>query len=169
MGHETTPGEPPHARASDRNGPAKTATPAVTVAAATDRLAHQLGAWRQAGPSYLRERDLPRLVLLWPGEVLDLVRADPGVILARLRRAIRGERRRGLAGHWTYDLNRHAALLRACRAEMAMARAGSSQSPQERRPRRQVNPDARPARRQTPLICNEDPSPCREPQRPRRR
>jgi hypothetical protein len=42
-------------------------------------------------------------------------------IIARLRRALREERRRGIAGHWTYDLARHAALHRALQAEMAIA------------------------------------------------
>ena len=30
--------------------------------------------------------------------------------LMKLRRALRAERRRGLAGHWSYDLNRHLGL-----------------------------------------------------------
>ena len=32
-------------------------------------------------------------------------------LLAVLRRALRAERNRGLTGHWTYDLSRHAQLL----------------------------------------------------------
>ncbi|CAN1725104.1 protein of unknown function [Hyphomicrobium sp. 1Nfss2.1] len=34
-----------------------------------------------------------------------------------MRRALRLERQRGIAGHWAYDLARHAALLNAYRAE----------------------------------------------------
>jgi len=41
-------------------------------------------------------------------------------IIARLRKALRAERRRGLAGHWAYDLARHVELLRLYRAEMAV-------------------------------------------------
>jgi hypothetical protein len=41
-------------------------------------------------------------------------------ILARLRKALRAERRRGLAGHWTYDLARHVELLRVYRLELAL-------------------------------------------------
>jgi hypothetical protein len=40
-------------------------------------------------------------------------------LLARLRCALRRERQRGLSGHWTYDLARHAQLLRAYRADVA--------------------------------------------------
>jgi hypothetical protein len=43
---------------------------------------------------------------------------DPGKILARLMRSLRDERRRGLAGHWSYDLNRHIALAQAYAAEL---------------------------------------------------
>ena len=35
----------------------------------------------------------------------------------RLARALRRERSLGAAGHWSYDLNRHIALLQAWRAE----------------------------------------------------
>jgi hypothetical protein len=43
--------------------------------------------------------------------------ADHVRLPARMRRALRVERQRGIAGHWTYDLARHARLLRAYRAE----------------------------------------------------
>jgi hypothetical protein len=36
-----------------------------------------------------------------------------------MRRALRIERQRGIAGHWAYDLARHAQLLSAYRAETA--------------------------------------------------
>lgn len=36
-----------------------------------------------------------------------------------MRRALRLERQRGRAGHWAYDLARHAQLLRAYRSEVA--------------------------------------------------
>ena len=40
-------------------------------------------------------------------------------IVCKLRRALRAERRRGIAGHWTYDLARHAELVRVYRLELA--------------------------------------------------
>jgi hypothetical protein len=49
--------------------------------------------------------------------------------LTRLRSALRAERRRGISGHWTYDLARHIELLRIYRAELAAIsryRIGSS-------------------------------------------
>jgi len=33
------------------------------------------------------------------------------LILLTLRRALRAERRRALAGHWSYELNRHLGLM----------------------------------------------------------
>ncbi|WP_224406002.1 DUF6477 family protein [Afifella sp. IM 167] len=38
-------------------------------------------------------------------------------IIGRLRNALRAERARARAGHWTYDLNRHIALKAALTAE----------------------------------------------------
>ena len=68
---------------------------------------------------YVRSRDLPRLLPLWANEITTNDLNDHLRLLARLRRALRGERQRGLGGHWAYDLARHAHLLRAYRAEMA--------------------------------------------------
>ena len=59
---------------------------------------------------------------LWPGELDDESPEGRRRILARLHRALRAERRRGLAGHWTYDLARHAELLRVYRMELAWKR-----------------------------------------------
>jgi hypothetical protein len=68
---------------------------------------------------YERARDLPKLLPLWEWELATPSEAEQARLLARLRRALRAERRRGLSGHWTYDLARHAQLLRAYRAEVA--------------------------------------------------
>jgi hypothetical protein len=68
---------------------------------------------------YLRSRDLPKLLPLWPREIEVLSQADHLRLLAKLRKALRAERQRGLRGHWAYDLARHAQLLRAYRAETA--------------------------------------------------
>lgn len=73
---------------------------------------------------YRRERDLPGLFgVSWP-RTLDAKWFDPTrkgtlKVLALLRRALRGERRRGLADHWSYDLGRHVGLLSAFKAELA--------------------------------------------------
>lgn len=49
---------------------------------------------------------------MWPKELDDLTLDGRKRVVAKLARALRAERRRGRAGHWTYDLARHAALLR---------------------------------------------------------
>ncbi len=69
---------------------------------------------------YRREEQLPGLIGLWPQDVSDDHAGGAAVILGKLRRALRAERQRGRAGHWAYDLNRHAALLEAIRQETAL-------------------------------------------------
>jgi hypothetical protein len=69
--------------------------------------------------AYLRSRDLPRLIPLWPHELSDLSPEGCRRILAKLRTALRAERRRALSGHWSYDLNRHVGLLSAYKGELA--------------------------------------------------
>lgn len=81
-------------------------------------------------PRYDRERDLPRLIQLWPHEIASRDPATLGIIVRRLHAALRAERQRGLAGHWTYDLARHTQLLAAYRAE--------SQRIKAKRPRRKA-------------------------------
>lgn len=67
--------------------------------------------------AYRRTRDLPKLIALWPRELGDGSPAGREKILAKLREALRAERMRGRAGHWAYDLARHAQLLAAYKAE----------------------------------------------------
>ena len=74
----------------------------------------------EAGAAYCRARDLPRLLAIWPHEIEDLSPAARVRLVAKLRAALRAERRRGLSGHWTYDLARHRQLLAAYRAEHAL-------------------------------------------------
>lgn len=70
--------------------------------------------------AYERRRDLPRLIAVWPHE-LDAGNNDMcHVIVRKLRAALRAERQRGLAGHWTYDVTRHAQLALAYRTETAL-------------------------------------------------
>ncbi len=108
----------------DRTGPR---TSAGRMATGPDRAA--IRSWRPAADGasaaatssgardYDRARMLPRLVgfdlreLKKPGPALD------AAIRAKLERALRSERQRGVAGHWTYDLNRHLALMQALDAE----------------------------------------------------
>ncbi|MFA5901497.1 MAG: hypothetical protein WC829_20540 [Hyphomicrobium sp.] len=70
-------------------------------------------------PAYQRRRDLPGLLPLWPHEMQPADLTEHARLLARMRRALRVERQRGLAGLWAYNLARHVQLLRAYRAETA--------------------------------------------------
>jgi hypothetical protein len=71
---------------------------------------------------YARHRDLPSLIALWPHELADFSPEGGLRILSKLRRALRAERRRARAGHWSYELNRHVALLSAYKGEIALLR-----------------------------------------------
>jgi len=69
-------------------------------------------------PRYDRNCDLPRLIQIWPRELDDRSQENLGLIVRKLRTALRAERQRGLAGHWTYDVARHSQLLVAYRIEL---------------------------------------------------
>ena len=69
-------------------------------------------------PRYVRHRDLPRLFPMFAEEIGFGSLAGHAKLVGMLRRALRIERRRGLAGDWTYDLARHAHLLEAYRIEL---------------------------------------------------
>ena len=81
---------------------------------------------------YDRRRDLPALIAVWPSEINDPTDGGRLVLLSKLRRALRMERRRVLAGHWTYDLARHAQLLNAYRHELAAAERARSRDGDEK-------------------------------------
>jgi hypothetical protein len=70
-----------------------------------------------ARQSYIRTRDVPRLIGLWPKDLDPTTVESRAQLVAKLERALRAERRRGLAGHWTYDLARHVQLVQACHEE----------------------------------------------------
>lgn len=92
-------------------------------AGARSATARAFGAMADAGANcYLRPRDLPRLIALWPRELEDASPEGSVHILSKLKRALRAERRRALAGHWSYDLNRHLGLMSAYKAELALLR-----------------------------------------------
>jgi hypothetical protein len=106
-----------------------------------------------AGPSLsprpaedARERSarIMKLVPLWPHEAADMSYAGRLRLLSKLRRALRKERQKGLAGHWAYDLARHQTLLRTYRAEAAHCLALNSCSrgigPSSTRPGRDALP-----------------------------
>ena len=67
--------------------------------------------------AYVRRRNLPRILPVGPDEIADESIAGRRRIVASLARALRAERNRRRAGHWTYDLNRHIALRQAYLAE----------------------------------------------------
>ncbi len=73
---------------------------------------------------------LARLLPLWPHELNDMTPAGREKRIGLLRKALRAERRRGLTGHWTYDLGRHSALLRCYKREIELDSA--SANPQTR-------------------------------------
>lgn len=62
---------------------------------------------------------LPRLIAVWPSELSNIGNLKNVSLLAKLRKALRAERQRGVAGHWTYDLARHAELLAVYRVLVA--------------------------------------------------
>lgn len=66
---------------------------------------------------YDRLQQLPKLIGLWPSELTDASVKGAEKVVALLRKALRAERARGRAGHWTYDLNRHIALAESLKAE----------------------------------------------------
>jgi hypothetical protein len=87
------------------------------------RAARAVAATVRAGvAAYQRQRCLPALLPLLPAEIADTGDAMRQRIVGRLARALRSERMRGRAGHWSYDINRHIALLQAYEAERAQLR-----------------------------------------------
>lgn len=94
----------------------RTAPPAEHKGSAAKRI---FGTAVTAGAAaYVRERDLPRLLALWPHEIEDQSDEGRRRLLGKLRRALRAERRRAQAAHWSYDLNRHLGLLSAYKGEL---------------------------------------------------
>jgi len=61
---------------------------------------------------------------MMPSELVDFSPAARRAIVARLAWALRSERTRGRAGHWTDDLNRHIGLAQAYAAERRQLAVG---------------------------------------------
>lgn len=87
-------------------------------------------------PAGDRAAELARLVPLWPAEIADTSPEGRARLVAKLYRALKAERRRGEAGHWSYDLARHAALLALWREERAAL--GRQPTPEQERPRKRA-------------------------------
>ena len=107
-------------RSANGGGEASRHEETTRIGAQSGRISH-LRHHGRAG-SYLRARDLPRLIALWPHELADQSSEGSLLILSKLRRALRAERRRALADHWSYELNRHLGLMMAYKAELGPMR-----------------------------------------------
>lgn len=80
------------------------------------------------GGEEARERDLKRLLPLYAYDVTDKSRERLLQLTAALRKALRQERLRGIAGDWTYSLQRHKALLARYRCEIERLRSVQPQA-----------------------------------------
>jgi hypothetical protein len=78
---------------------------------------------------YCREKDLPRLTGLWPGEIDPADMKGRKRIVAILKNKLRLERQRGKSGHWCYDINRHLTLKHALTHELAELKRLSQKPP----------------------------------------
>ena len=72
----------------------------------------------QAKQAYRREH-LNRLIAVWPAELNDYTIAGTEHIIERIRKVMLALYRASVIGHWSYDANRHLALIAAFRAETA--------------------------------------------------
>jgi hypothetical protein len=81
-----------------------------------------------------RREELSRLLPLWPAQIEDISLTGRRRIVATLERALRAERKRGHAGHWAYDLSRHAALVKNWKSESAAMRAIEMHTPKQKHP-----------------------------------
>lgn len=67
--------------------------------------------------AYDRRKHLKQLLPIATAQIEDQTPETGKWITLRLAGALRQERKRGRAGHWAYNLNRHLALLQAYRGE----------------------------------------------------
>jgi hypothetical protein len=72
-----------------------------------------------AAAAYDRMRHLPQILGTTPRELADLSVRGRRALIARLIRLARNSAGAGRAGHWSYDPNRHIAILGALQAERA--------------------------------------------------
>src|SRR5262245_30672122 len=89
----------------------------LSMVSLPSRVSSRLTCLRPIKGEYCRTRELPALLRLWPSDVEHYSYPGTLKIVALLRDALRGERRRGRSSHWAYDLNRHMGLMSALKAE----------------------------------------------------
>ncbi len=87
---------------------------------------HRQQATTPTAKPYDRHRELPPLVAMWPREIADFSEKGCLNVVAQIEKALRGERRRGKAGHWTYSLARHMSLLKALKAEQVILKQNTA-------------------------------------------
>jgi hypothetical protein len=66
---------------------------------------------------YVRGRDLPKLIAVWPKETFDYSIPGTRHVIKRVQRVLRATYRLALSGHYSYSVNRHIGLLSALKAE----------------------------------------------------
>jgi hypothetical protein len=66
----------------------------------------------------VRARDLPKLIGLWPHELEDQSPEGCRLCWASCAARLGPRDARGTSGHWSYDLNRHLAVVSAYKAEL---------------------------------------------------
>lgn len=84
---------------------------------------HRDGAIARAAVRYVRARHLPKILSAKPDEIADLSLQGRRKLIARLLRLARNSARAGASGHWSYDPNRHVAILGALQAERSAVAA----------------------------------------------
>lgn len=72
---------------------------------------------------YDRQRDLPGLLPLYFEELEISSQEAHQCLVRRLKSALRVERTRGKQGHWSYDVGRHTALLKAYKIEKILLKS----------------------------------------------
>ena len=81
---------------------------------------------------YDRRRDLPKILSISPEELADKSAEGRRGLIARLLRLAHNSARAGRTGHWSYDPNRHIAILGALHAERdeltALTREGCNET-----------------------------------------
>ena len=66
---------------------------------------------------YDRQKDLPRLIPLWPEDLKDDTEIGTKKIIEKIYIALQVERRKAKTSHWSYNLTKHIGLLVALKAE----------------------------------------------------
>ncbi len=67
--------------------------------------------------TYDRQKDLPRLIAIWPSQIKDDTQTGTHKIIDKIQRALQVERRKAKSSHWSYNLTKHIGLLTALKAE----------------------------------------------------